>query len=56
MKANDDQEVSVANIRRRSKSNFARPYMLRFSSLSFLICPSTCPELCDKDNAAWTAA
>jgi hypothetical protein len=34
---------AAGSTRRRSKSNLARPYMWRLSSLSRLICPSTWP-------------
>ncbi len=39
-----DQDVR-ANTRWRSRSNLARPYMLRLISLSRFTCPSTCPLL-----------
>jgi len=39
-----------------SKSNFARPYIERFTSLSRLTWPSTCPLLHGRDIPAITAA
>lgn len=42
--------------RARSRSSFARPYICRFSSSSFVICPSTWPLLQSCVSAARTAA
>lgn len=45
----------ACNMRRRNRSRLARPYIWRLSSLSLVICPSTCPVLQGSVRAARTA-
>ena len=47
---------AACNRRWRSKGNEARPYIACLMSLSFVICPSTCPLLSSRLRAASTAA
>src|SRR5260221_11437787 len=46
---------AACTMRRRRRSRFARPYIWRLSSLSLVICPSTCPVLQGSVRAARTA-
>jgi hypothetical protein len=49
------RDQAACNTRRRSRSMLARPYIWRLSSLSLVICPSTCPVLQGSVRAACTA-
>jgi hypothetical protein len=47
---------AACSTRRRSRSKFARPYMLRFSSLSLFTWPSVWPLLHSRERPAAMAA